>query len=270
MIAEKQHLPSKSDSSNNLIAFLLVGIASLFCVFLFRWLVVDVDDDNVRISGLGLIATVIMSSVAAAYTFMKQRSEAQIKAKDAQVNEEKDNLFDRDVIQLLTALQDAKQLLSEESICNLLNSLQQEQAQDYISRARKIEKYFEVCQEVSKSLAANQNYDRLQEIAQTACDRVLSTKSPMLLESIHLTDHGENRHPLYEDITTYLRVWLRYSIQYDLCMPDFERQLVYEDLYREIIEHICLEQLEMFPIVGEDRKNIVRKFLRRLLDSYFR
>ncbi len=251
----------------SILFILLLCVVALCVVLLFDWVINDVQDEANKIAGLGLLATIVSSSAGAVWTVLEKRNGAQITLKNRQISDSEDELLKAQVTKLLSALKLMGKSLSDEDILNLLTDSQREQAQDYLNKVREIETYFSLCQEISLNLGSDQFDERLQEIAQTVTDDFLDSQDKIYLESLNLTNEGSNRHPLYEDIYLYLKVWLQNSIEYDVCMPDIDRQIQQRNIYTSIIETMRNQKyLDMFPVSGVECQDIIRKFLGVLTD----
>lgn len=261
MVSSAQQASQYSWNSKRLSALLvlLLCVVALCVALLLNWVFNEVQDEANKIAGLTLLVTIISSSAGAIWTILEKKNSAQISLKNRQISDSEDELLKTRVTKLLSALKHMEKSLSDEDIINLLTDSQKEQAQDYLNKVREIETYFSLCQEISLNLGADQYDDRLQEIAQTATDDFLDSKEKIYLESLNLTSEGENRYPIYEDIYLYLKVWLQNSIEYDVCMPDIDRQIQQRNIYTSIIENIRSQKyLDMFPVSGMESKDIIR------------
>lgn len=236
MISSAQQTPKLFWTPKRLSAsfVLLLCVVALCAILLLDWVVNDVQDEANKIAGLTLLISVISSSAGAVWTVLEKRNSAQISLKNRQISDSEDELLTTRATKLLLVLKRMDKSLSDEDIINLLTDSQREQAQDYLNKVRQIETYFSLCQEISLNLGAEQYDERLQEIAQTATDDFLDSKDKTYLESLNLTNKGENRYPIYEDIYLYLKVWLKNSIEYDVCMPGINHQVHQRSIYTSI------------------------------------
>lgn len=258
-------------SSSSIVFLLLIGTTAVGLFFLIQWLI-SIEGGEKPIEGINLVFALLTLVTTIGFGLQTIRigqvqSDAATKIQNVEasaskkIQESNEELF----YQRLQLVKAALSELTDEQLLTILPPELRDRTDFFILRAREYEEYADICHEVADHLERQK--DQLRKLAKEASDLAIARLNPSNLKRSKLRTR-DSQVRFFGDVYAYLRLWLKYSIDYDFPMPRLElafpdEKIVYVDTFKFLRD----ERLDWFSLPSEKHKALLKKYLNILISN---